>query len=77
MMIAFAVDPLLFFGGWLAARLNEGPLQRELLADAPFYLADLTVVASSGAFWWVTRTRRVSRTGFSRWGCCTRLRFAS
>ena len=60
MMIAFAIDPLLFFGGWLVARLNEGPLQRELLADAPFYLADLTVVASSAAFWWVTRARRVS-----------------
>jgi hypothetical protein len=62
MMIAFAIDPLLFFGGWLVARLNEGPFQRELLADAPFYLADLTVVASSAAFWWVTRTRRVSAT---------------
>jgi hypothetical protein len=60
MMLAFAVDPLLFFGSWFVARLNEVPLQRELLADAPFYLADLTVVASSAAFWWVTRTRRVS-----------------
>ena len=77
MMIAFAIDPLLFFGGWIVARLNEGPLQRELLVDAPFYLADLAVVASSAAFWWVTRTRRGLPRGFSHWGCCTRLRFAS
>ena len=62
MMIAFAIDPLLFFGGWLVMRLNEGPLGHELLRDAPFYIADLSVVASSAAFWWVTRTRRVSAT---------------
>jgi hypothetical protein len=60
MMIAFAIDPLLFFGSWVAAALNEGPPARDFVHAAPFYVGDLSVVAASAVFWWITRTRRVS-----------------
>jgi eukaryotic-like serine/threonine-protein kinase len=62
MMIAFAIDPFLFFGSWVVARLNAGPLPREFGRDALFYLGDITVVVASAAFSWITRTRRVSVT---------------
>jgi hypothetical protein len=60
MMIGFGLDPLLFFGGWLAITLNEGSPPPEFFRDAFFYWGDVAVVAASAALWWLARTPRVS-----------------
>ncbi len=62
MLCAFAIDPILFFGGWAALTLNEGLPPPEFYRDAGFYWADIGVVACSAGLWWVTRTHRVSAT---------------
>ena len=62
MLCAFAIDPILFFGGWAALTLNEGLPPPEFYRDAAFYWADIGVVAGSAGLWWVARTRRVSAT---------------
>ena len=62
LLCAFAIDPILFFGGWAALTLNEGLPPREFFRDAGFYWADIGVVTCSAGLWWVTRTRRVSAT---------------
>jgi len=58
MMVAFALDPLLFFGGWIAITLNEGA-PPDYFRDAGFYWGDLSVVATSAILWRVARSRRV------------------
>jgi eukaryotic-like serine/threonine-protein kinase len=62
MLFAFALDPLLFFGALLVVKLNEGSLPTEVFRDAPFYWADVSVVAASATLWWIARNRRVSAT---------------
>ena len=62
LLCAFAIDPILFFGGWAAMTLNEGLPPREFFRDAAFYWADIGVVAGSAGLWWITRTHRVSAT---------------
>ena len=60
MLIAFALDPLLFFGGALARKLNEGSTATDLMRDAGFYWGDLSVVAASAALWWLAGNPRLS-----------------
>jgi hypothetical protein len=62
MLFAFALDPLLFFGGWVVAKLNGGSIPSEVLRDASFYWADVSVVVASAGLWWLARTHRVSTT---------------
>src|SRR5215216_5219220 len=60
MMFGFALDPILFFGGWAVTRLSGGSLPAEFFRDALFYWGDIIVVAASGGLWWIASTRRVS-----------------
>ena len=60
MLIGFALDPTIFFGGWAVATLNGRSLPPEFFRDTLFYWGDLTVVAASAALWWITRTPRIS-----------------
>jgi hypothetical protein len=60
MMFGFALDPILFFGGWAVTRLSGGSLPPEFFRDALFYWGDIIVVAASAGLWWIARTRRVS-----------------
>jgi eukaryotic-like serine/threonine-protein kinase len=62
------LDPLLFFGGWVAISLNEGSPPPEFFRDAFFYWGDITVVAASGALWWIARNPRVSVNRLSALG---------
>jgi eukaryotic-like serine/threonine-protein kinase len=59
MMVAFALDPLLYFGGWAAITLNEGA-PSDYFRDLGFYWGDLSIVATSAILWRVARSRRVS-----------------
>jgi eukaryotic-like serine/threonine-protein kinase len=59
MLIAFAIDPAIFFTRMAVAALQGGPLPGEFARDAPFYWADVGVVAVSAALWWIARTRRL------------------
>ncbi|HJR17257.1 MAG TPA: hypothetical protein VJ808_10430, partial [Gemmatimonadales bacterium] len=56
MLIGFALDPLLFFGGWEVAVFIERPLPEAFFRDNRFYWGDVTVAAASAALWWITRT---------------------
>jgi plasmid stabilization system protein ParE len=62
MLFAFALDPLLFFGGWAVSTLNGTTLPSDFSRDAAFYWADLSVVVASAVLWWLARSRRVSST---------------
>ncbi len=59
MLLAFAIDPLLFFGGWAVRALNGDATPGDVLRDASFYWSDLGVVAASIAIWWIARVRRI------------------
>ena len=59
MVLAFAIDPLLFFGGWAVRALNGDAVPGEFLRDASFYWSDLGVVAASITIWWIARARRI------------------
>jgi hypothetical protein len=59
MLVAFAIDPLLFFTGWAAKAINEGAPPTELFRDALFYWGDVGVVAASAGLWWIARNRRI------------------
>jgi serine/threonine-protein kinase len=59
-LIAFAIDPAFFFGGWAIAALRGGPVASDITRDAPFYLADVCVVIASGSLWLFARNRRAS-----------------
>lgn len=62
MLVAFALDPLLFFGGWAVAKLNEGSLPAEYFRDSAFYWADISIVVASAGLWWISRTPRIPTT---------------
>jgi serine/threonine-protein kinase len=62
MLVAFAIDPILFFAGWVVLRLNEGSVPGAFFRDALFYWADISVVVASAGLWWIARSRRVSAT---------------
>jgi eukaryotic-like serine/threonine-protein kinase len=68
MMIGFGLDPLLFFGGWIAISLNEGSPPPEFFRDALFYCGDVSVVAGSAIIWWLARSPRVSVSRLSALG---------
>ena len=59
MLIAFAIDPLLFFGGWAVRTLNGDSAPGDFLRDAAFYWSDVGVVVASLAIWRVARLRRI------------------
>jgi eukaryotic-like serine/threonine-protein kinase len=59
MLVAFALDPLLFFGGWAARTLNGDSAPGDFLRDAAFYWSDVGVVVASLAIWWIARLRRI------------------
>jgi serine/threonine-protein kinase len=59
-IIGFAIDPLLFFGSMLVARLSDSAVPPEYARQTGFYLADIAVVAGSALLWWVARSPRVS-----------------
>jgi serine/threonine-protein kinase len=59
MLVAFAIDPLLFFGGWAVRTLNGDSAPGDFLRDAAFYWSDLGVVVASLAIWWIARLRRI------------------
>jgi hypothetical protein len=67
MMVAFALDPLLFFGGWIAITLNEGA-PAGYFRDAGFYWGDLAVVAGSALLWRLARSRRIPIATLQRLG---------
>jgi eukaryotic-like serine/threonine-protein kinase len=60
MLVAFAIDPLLFFGSWAVATLNGRSLPAEFFRDAAFYWGDMGAVIASAGLWWIARTSRVS-----------------
>jgi serine/threonine-protein kinase len=60
MLVAFALDPLIFFGSWAVATLNSRSLPAEFFRDAAFYWGDIGAVAASAGLWWIARTRRAS-----------------
>jgi eukaryotic-like serine/threonine-protein kinase len=62
MMFGFALDPIFFFGRWAIAALHHQAPPGEVVRDAAFYLADLTVVVASAGLWWIARSSRVSAT---------------
>ena len=45
MLIAFAIDPLLFFGGWAVRTLNGDTAAGDFLRDSAFYWSDVGVAA--------------------------------
>ena len=59
MLFAFALDPLLFFGGWAVSTLNGTTLPSDFFRNAAFYWSDLSVVVASAVLWWLARGRRV------------------
>jgi hypothetical protein len=63
MLVAFAIDPLLFFGRWAVAAIEGGTLPGDFVRDAPFYLADVSFVVVSAALWWISRTGRMAARG--------------
>jgi serine/threonine-protein kinase len=60
MLVAFALDPLIFFGGWAVATLNSRSLPAEYFRDAAFYWGDIGAVVASAGLWWIARARRAS-----------------
>ena len=59
MLVAFALDPLLFFGSRLVAALDGRTVPAEVLRDAAFYWSDVGVVLASLALWAVARDSRI------------------
>jgi hypothetical protein len=59
MMISFAIDPVLFFSGAIAMRLNEGAFPTDFFRDAVFYYGDIGVVAASVVLWRMAKSSRV------------------
>ena len=59
-IIGFAIDPLLFFGSMLVARLSGSAVPPEYVRQVAFYVADIGVVAVSAGLWWVARSASVS-----------------
>jgi hypothetical protein len=49
MLIGFALDPVIFFGGWAV-----DPLPEAFLRDALFYWGDIVTVVACADLWWVT-----------------------
>jgi eukaryotic-like serine/threonine-protein kinase len=62
MLAAFALDPLLFFGFQLVARLQGRTVPAEVQRDAAFYWCDVGVVAVSAGLWLLARNRRIPVT---------------
>jgi eukaryotic-like serine/threonine-protein kinase len=58
MLVAFAIDPTLFFGSWALARLNGRPVPDDVFRDAVFYLGDVAAAIASAGLWWVARSGR-------------------
>jgi hypothetical protein len=56
LLVAFSVDPLVYFGIWLIATLAGYPV---VYGQLGFRLLDLGVVAASAALWWVARSGTV------------------
>ena len=61
MAFAFAVDPFFYALTWVLARTGGRPLEPGYLADLPFYLGDLVVVALSLCLGFAARSGRVIR----------------
>ena len=59
MLVAFAIDPLLFFGGWAVRTLNGDSAPGDFIRDAAFYWSDVGVVVASLAIWWIARRSRI------------------
>jgi len=60
LLVAFALDPIIFFGTWSAARVSGYDLPAEFFTTMPFQWISFGAVAASGALWWAARDRRVS-----------------
>ncbi len=60
LLFAFALDPLLFAAGWVAARVSGRVLPPEFLATNVFQWFSIGAVAASATLWAVARGRRVS-----------------
>ncbi len=61
MAFAFAIDPFFYALTWVLARTGGRPLEPGYLADLPFYLGDLVVVALSLCLGFAARSGRVIR----------------
>jgi eukaryotic-like serine/threonine-protein kinase len=59
-LIAFALDPLIYFGTWTYVRLSDRTPPGDFAAGLPFQWVSLGAVAASAALWWVARNRTVS-----------------
>ena len=59
MLVAFAVDPFFYFGGWVVATLDGRPLPADFLRDAAFYWSDVGVVVASAGLWALARNDRL------------------
>jgi hypothetical protein len=70
MMISFAIDPVLFFSGAIAMRLNEGAFPTDFFRDAVFYYGDIGVVAASVVLWRMAKSSRVPVAGFTLLASC-------
>jgi eukaryotic-like serine/threonine-protein kinase len=62
MLVAFALDPLLFFGSQAVARLQGRAVPAEVLRDAVFYWCDIGVVVASAGLWMLVRNPRIHIT---------------
>jgi eukaryotic-like serine/threonine-protein kinase len=62
MLVAFAIDPILFFGAQAIATLEGRIIPDEVRRDAAFYWCDVAVVAVSAGLWLLARNRRIPVT---------------
>lgn len=60
MLIAFVLDPIVFFTYWSIASLSGHALTAEFYDHLPFQWSSLGVVVASAGLWWTARGRRVS-----------------
>jgi hypothetical protein len=60
MLVAFAIDPILFFGAQAIAKLEGRIIPDEVQRDAAFYWCDVAVVAVSAGLWLLARSSRIS-----------------
>jgi serine/threonine-protein kinase len=60
LLIAFAVDPIIYFGIWASARVTGRALPVDFSAGLPFQYVSFGAVVASAGLWWVARNRTVS-----------------
>jgi len=60
LLVAFAFDPLFFFGNWAWAAMHGQPLAADVSNSGPFQWVNLAAVVTSATLWWAAGSGRVS-----------------